>query len=185
MVVVLDRSITDSQKTSVRQLLEGHHFRIRELVQDGDTILGAVGGDPLDEREIELLPGVTRVVPLSHPYKLVSRELQYGIFQCRTGAVIGAFLFHRRYQVGDISDNEQVARVRLKQYRRIDAGIGARHYRHLRPLATGNQILDQWPALLIGFIAVPPVTHHQFVDARGHKSGTRAMRNRNTIELQN
>ena len=76
MVVVLDRTITEAQKRAVRDHLTGHHYRIRELLQDGETVLGAVGGDPIDQREVELLPGVVQVVPLNQPYKLASREFK-------------------------------------------------------------------------------------------------------------
>lgn len=76
MVVVLDRGVTESQKRSVREHLAAHRYQIRELRQDGETLLGAVGGDPLDQREVELLPGVSQVVPLSQPYKLASREFK-------------------------------------------------------------------------------------------------------------
>ncbi len=76
MVVVLDRGITQGQKSAVRAHLQEHRYRIRELEQDGETVLGAVGGDPLDQRQIELLPGVAQVIPLNQPYKLASREFK-------------------------------------------------------------------------------------------------------------
>jgi 3-deoxy-7-phosphoheptulonate synthase len=76
MVVVLDRGVTETQKRSVREHLEAHRYRIRELLQDGETVIGAVGGDPIDQREVALLPGVSQVVPLRQPYKLASREFK-------------------------------------------------------------------------------------------------------------
>ncbi len=76
MVVVLDRGVTEAQKRAVREHLEVHRYQIRELRQDGETLLGAVGGDPIDQRELELLPGVSQVIPLSQPYKLASREFK-------------------------------------------------------------------------------------------------------------
>ena len=106
---------------------------------------------------------------MTEHHQVLHAEAQYREFQCRAGAVKGAFLFHGRNQIGDIADDEQVARVRLKQYRRIDAGIGTRHHRHLRVLAAGDQVLDQRPALLIGPIAELPVTLEQFVDSSGHE----------------
>ena len=39
-----------------------------------DTILGAVGRLSIDPREVEILPGVERVIPISKPYKMASRE---------------------------------------------------------------------------------------------------------------
>ncbi len=76
MVVVLDRGISAQHKRAVREFLTGHRYQIRELLQDGEPILGAVGGDPLDQRQIEGLPGVAQVVPLNQPYKLASREFK-------------------------------------------------------------------------------------------------------------
>ena len=76
MVVVLDRGVTEAQKRAVREHLAAHRYQIRELRQDGETVLGAVGGDPIDQREVELLAGVSQVVPLSQPYKLASREFK-------------------------------------------------------------------------------------------------------------
>ena len=76
MVVVLDRGISAQHKRAVREFLTGHRYQIRELLQDGEPIIGAVGGDPLDQRHIEVLPGVAQVIPLSQPYKLASREFK-------------------------------------------------------------------------------------------------------------
>ncbi len=76
MVVVLDRGISAQHKRAVREFLTGHRYQIRELLQDGEPILGAVGGDPLDQRRIEGLPGVAQVIPLNQPYKLASREFK-------------------------------------------------------------------------------------------------------------
>ena len=76
MVVVLDRGISAHHKRAVREFLSEHRYQIRELLQDGEPIIGAVGGDPLDQRQIEGLPGVAQVVPLNQPYKLASREFK-------------------------------------------------------------------------------------------------------------
>jgi len=76
MVVVLDRGISAHHKRAVREFLTGHRYQIRELLQDGEPILGAVGGDPFDQRQIEGLPGVAQVIPLNQPYKLASREFK-------------------------------------------------------------------------------------------------------------
>ena len=76
MVVVLERDISAQHKRAVREFLTGHRYQIRELLQDGEPIIGAVGGDPLDQRQIEVLPGVSQVIPLKQPYKLASREFK-------------------------------------------------------------------------------------------------------------
>ena len=76
MVVVLDRGISAQHKRAVCAFLSEHRYQIRELLQDGEPIIGAVGGDPVDQRQVEELPGVTQVIPLNQPYKLASREFK-------------------------------------------------------------------------------------------------------------
>ncbi|MCG8478932.1 MAG: 3-deoxy-7-phosphoheptulonate synthase, partial [Spirochaetales bacterium] len=76
MVVVLEHDITERDKTALRAFLEGRGFRVREVVGETETILGAVGSGPIDVREVELLPGVAKVVPITKPYKLASREFR-------------------------------------------------------------------------------------------------------------
>ncbi len=74
MVIVLERSISDGDKQRVRTYLAARGFQVREIVGEQETILGAVGIVPVDTREVELLPGVARVIPITSPYKLAARE---------------------------------------------------------------------------------------------------------------
>ncbi|MFO8063643.1 MAG: 3-deoxy-7-phosphoheptulonate synthase [Spirochaetota bacterium] len=76
MVVVLNRSIRDDEKTHIREYLQERGFKIREIVGEEETIFGAVGHATIDHREVEVLPGVDRVIPISKPFKLASRELK-------------------------------------------------------------------------------------------------------------
>lgn len=76
MVIVLDRDIRDTEKSDLRSFLEARGFTVREIVGDQETIFGAVGSVGIDLREVEVRPGVQRVIPISKPYKLASRELQ-------------------------------------------------------------------------------------------------------------
>jgi 3-deoxy-7-phosphoheptulonate synthase len=76
MVVVLEHSIKEQDKRHIVEFLERKGFRIREIQGEEETILGAVGIVPIDQREVELLPGVARVIPITKPYKLASRELK-------------------------------------------------------------------------------------------------------------
>jgi 3-deoxy-7-phosphoheptulonate synthase len=77
MVVVLEQGITDRDKQSLRTFLEQHGFTVREVVGEAETIFGAVGSVQIDLREVEMQPGVTKVVPISKPYKLASREFKH------------------------------------------------------------------------------------------------------------
>ncbi|TVQ38867.1 MAG: 3-deoxy-7-phosphoheptulonate synthase [Spirochaetaceae bacterium] len=87
MVIVLERSIREDHKNRIRDFLETHGFRVREIVGEEETIFGAVGQLSIDLREVEVLPGVARVIPISKPYKLASRELQKDDSVVRVGPV--------------------------------------------------------------------------------------------------
>ncbi|MFW6293512.1 MAG: N-acetylneuraminate synthase family protein, partial [Spirochaetota bacterium] len=76
MVIVLERSIRDDDKERLRTFLTNKGFKVREIIGDEETIFGAVGSVGIDLREVELKTGVQRVIPISKPYKLASRELQ-------------------------------------------------------------------------------------------------------------
>ncbi|MFW6293200.1 MAG: 3-deoxy-7-phosphoheptulonate synthase [Spirochaetota bacterium] len=76
MVIVLERSIRDDDKERLRNFLTERGFKVREIVGDEETIFGAVGSISIDLREVEIKPGVQRVIPISKPYKLASRELK-------------------------------------------------------------------------------------------------------------
>ncbi|MBN1685100.1 MAG: 3-deoxy-7-phosphoheptulonate synthase [Spirochaetales bacterium] len=76
MVIVLKHNIKDDEKQRLRDFLESRGFRIREIVGEEETIFGAVGLAPMDLREVELLPGVDRAIPITKPYKFASREFK-------------------------------------------------------------------------------------------------------------
>jgi len=76
MVIVLKRGIKIDEKLRLREFLEAKGLRVREIVGEEDTILGAVGLISFDIREVEIFPGVARVIPISKPYKLASREFK-------------------------------------------------------------------------------------------------------------
>ena len=76
MIVILQKGITPEEKEKVVSALKGYGFMVREIVGENDTVLGAVGSVHVDPRTIELLPGVSSVLPISKPYKLASRELK-------------------------------------------------------------------------------------------------------------
>jgi 3-deoxy-7-phosphoheptulonate synthase len=76
MVIVLRQGISDAEKAEIRGMLEGRGFRVKEIVGEEKTIFGAVGVVPIDLREVELLPGVASVIPITKPYKFASREFR-------------------------------------------------------------------------------------------------------------
>ena len=87
MIIVLERNIRDDDKTRIREFLDQKGFRVREIVGEEETIFGAVGQLTIDLREVEVLRGVARVIPISKPYKLASRELKKDDTVVRVGPV--------------------------------------------------------------------------------------------------
>ncbi len=76
MVIVLKKDSTEEQKQNVRQFLQEKNFKINEIVGEEDTVIAAVGKVSMDIKDVELLPGVSNVIPISKPFKLASREFK-------------------------------------------------------------------------------------------------------------
>jgi 3-deoxy-7-phosphoheptulonate synthase len=76
MIVVLEHGVRDKDKQEIVSFLEGKGFRVREIQGEVEIVLGAVGIVPVDVREVELLAGVARVIPITQPYKMASREFK-------------------------------------------------------------------------------------------------------------
>lgn len=76
MVIVLKNDATENEKKNIRALLKSKNFKINEIKGEESTILAAVGKLAMDIREVEVLPGVEKVVPISKPYKMASREFK-------------------------------------------------------------------------------------------------------------
>lgn len=76
MIVILKKGITLQEKNKVVSFLQDNGFMVKEIVGTEDTVLGAVGTSSVDYRMVEIMPGVSSVVPISKPYKLASRELK-------------------------------------------------------------------------------------------------------------
>lgn len=76
MVIILHQHIHEDDKSRLRNYLQDHGYRVKEIIGEEETIFGAVGPAVLDIRDVEVQPGVQRVIPISKPYKLASRELK-------------------------------------------------------------------------------------------------------------
>ena len=75
MIIILNPGVIQEEKEHIRRVLRQEGCIIREMATGDETILGAVGEVSRDLRFFEQLPGVAKVVPISRPYKLVSREM--------------------------------------------------------------------------------------------------------------
>lgn len=74
MIIVLKAGISPSQRENVSDFLRNRGFKIREVAGEEEILIGAIGCKTIDSRQVEVLPGVDRVVPISKPYKMASRE---------------------------------------------------------------------------------------------------------------
>ena len=76
MVVVMQEAAAEEQIQSVIDRLIQMGFDVHRSTGSTHTVLGAVGGAPVDHRDIELLEGVREVVKISASYKLASRAFK-------------------------------------------------------------------------------------------------------------
>jgi 3-deoxy-7-phosphoheptulonate synthase len=75
MILVLKKDISPEEKERLLEQLRREECLIKEIEGVEETILGVVGKVSRDLRYFESQPGVAKVIPISKPYKLVSREL--------------------------------------------------------------------------------------------------------------
>ncbi|SFM72415.1 3-deoxy-7-phosphoheptulonate synthase [Thermodesulforhabdus norvegica] len=75
MILVLKKNVSDDEVSQLRKTLRSHGYMVREIQGVDETVLGVVGQIRHDSRYFETLPGVAKVMPVSKPYKLVSRDL--------------------------------------------------------------------------------------------------------------
>jgi len=78
MVVVMQEGAKEEQIQSVIDRLIQMGFDVHRSTGAAHTVLGAVGGVPVDHRDIELLDGVREVIKISASYKLASRAFKPG-----------------------------------------------------------------------------------------------------------
>src|SRR5256885_10946732 len=76
MVVVMQEGAREEQIQNVIDRLIQMGFDVHRSTGAAHTVLGAVGGAPVDPRDIELLEGVREVIKVSASYKLASRAFK-------------------------------------------------------------------------------------------------------------
>ena len=75
MILVLKKDASDEQKKHIRSLLFEKGCIVREMSDAGQGVIGAIGKGLTDTDALENLPGVEKVIPVSTPFKLVSRQM--------------------------------------------------------------------------------------------------------------
>lgn len=76
MIIVMKSDATEEQVNKVLDVLKSQGFGIHLSKGVERTVIGAIGDKTgFDKRSIEVLAGVSEIVPIQKPYKLVSREI--------------------------------------------------------------------------------------------------------------
>jgi len=75
VILVLRKGVSKEEMEKLREALRAEEYLVKEIGGEEGTILGIVGKAYAETAFYESLPGVERAVPISKPYKLVSREL--------------------------------------------------------------------------------------------------------------
>ncbi len=87
MLVVMKPHATDEDIRRVCDRIEAMGFRAHPMPGAQRTAIGITGNPgPLEPAEFEILPGVAEAIPVSKPYKLVSREVKSEDSVCRVGS---------------------------------------------------------------------------------------------------
>jgi 3-deoxy-7-phosphoheptulonate synthase len=77
MIIIMRPDATDEQINHVVEKLKQHGFGIHLSQGVERTVIGAIGDKSVIELEtIQMLSGVSEIVPIRKPYKLVSREFK-------------------------------------------------------------------------------------------------------------
>lgn len=88
MVIVMEEAATEEQISNVIERLVRIGFDIHRSTGVRHTVLGAVGGQIVDTRDIELIDGVKEVLRISAPYKLANRAFKSEPTQIRVKDVV-------------------------------------------------------------------------------------------------
>lgn len=75
MMIIMRSDATEQQIAVVVERVEANQLRVHLSQGAERTVIGAIGdGRPVNPDQFVFLPGVDRVMPISRPYKLASRE---------------------------------------------------------------------------------------------------------------
>ena len=76
MVIVLKNGISSEDKERIKAFLGEKNFKTNEVAGEEQSIIAAVGQLKINPSDVSLLPGVEKVIPISKPYKMASREFK-------------------------------------------------------------------------------------------------------------
>src|SRR3989304_6679820 len=76
MMIIMNMEATQEQGDPVVARIKANGFKAHPSRGEERTVIGVVGNNPIKTREQFMhLPGIDRIVPISRPYKIASREL--------------------------------------------------------------------------------------------------------------
>lgn len=76
MVIVLKQNASEKERNELIQYLGDKSFKTNIIKGEEKSIVAAVGTLSINPHDVELLAGVERVIPISKPYKMSSREFK-------------------------------------------------------------------------------------------------------------
>ncbi|MBI5399167.1 3-deoxy-7-phosphoheptulonate synthase [Candidatus Saganbacteria bacterium] len=77
MIIIMRPDATERQVNSIVDKLKAHGFGVHLSKGVERTVIGAIGDKSSIELEsLQMMPGVSEIVPIRKPYKLVSREFK-------------------------------------------------------------------------------------------------------------
>jgi len=77
MIIIMRPDATEEQINHVTEKLKKHGFGVHLSKGVERTVIGAIGDkSAIELQTLEMLPGVSEIVPIRKPYKLVSREFK-------------------------------------------------------------------------------------------------------------
>jgi 3-deoxy-7-phosphoheptulonate synthase len=92
MLIVMKPGATEEDVARVCRKIESMGYRAHPMPGAQRTAIGITGNPgPLEPAEFETLPGVGEAIPVSKPYKLVSRELKIDNSVVQVGQAQGGF----------------------------------------------------------------------------------------------
>src|SRR5690242_4698422 len=131
MIVVMQEGAKEEQIQSVIDRLIQMGFDVHRSTGAAHTVLGAVGGAPVDHRDIELLEGVKEVVKISGSYKLASRAFKPG------GTVVKVGRPGRQFEIGGRDIVMMAGPCTVESAEQIDAIAGIMRECSIRVLRGG------------------------------------------------
>jgi 3-deoxy-7-phosphoheptulonate synthase len=131
MVVVMQERATEEQIQNVIDRLVQMGFDVHRSTGSAHTVLGAVGGVPVDYRDVELLDGVREVVKISASYKLASRAFK------PDGTIVKIGPAGRQVEVGGRNVVMMAGPCTVESAEQVDAIAGVMHECGIRVIRGG------------------------------------------------